>query len=102
MTNRTGINAAGRWVSNYMRHIMEALGATAGEAEAVEQFMRDEHGTLDGLSRAHFTRHARSCLRDVRAYIATPALWADGLVACGMDRQAADAEAQAFVARVTT
>lgn len=56
----------------YARDISEATEVTDPATLAeIEDFMRDEHRTLDGISRAEFVRCARECWRTV-AYLRTP------------------------------
>lgn len=59
-------------LKGYAQTISEATGVTDPAALAeIEDFMRDEHRTLDAISRADFFRLARDCWRTV-AYIRTP------------------------------
>ena len=50
----------------YEKLIMESCGCTATEAPVVEEFMRGEHPTLDGLSKTAFRKEARACLEVMR------------------------------------
>lgn len=43
----------------YRKLIIDSTGATPQQAEAIEEVMRSERPTLDGLTRAQFRRLAR-------------------------------------------
>lgn len=56
----------------YAQTISEATGVTDPATLAeIEDFMRDQYRTLDGISRAEFFRCARECWETV-AYLRTP------------------------------
>lgn len=59
-------------LSGYLPLISEATGVTdPATLNEIEDFMRDEHRTLDHLDRARFFRCARECWKVV-AYLRTP------------------------------
>lgn len=59
----------------YRKLIIEVTGCAREDARFVEDLMRDEYGTLDHLTRAKFTRCAKSCLKAVPGVKASVPGW---------------------------
>lgn len=59
-------------MNGYSKSISDATGVTDPATLAeIEDFMRDEHRTLDGISHRDFVRCARECWQTI-AYLRTP------------------------------
>jgi hypothetical protein len=53
----------GYWTQTFM----QLLGCTEEEARFVDELVREQHPTLNGLSRQHLRAHGQKALRSLRA-----------------------------------